>query len=204
MSQVAGMNPWLTMWSQPRSTIRALIHNRPTYRIYFLSAIFALQSFFFYLNWWSLGYSSSTYLLLTLGVVFSPLIGLVWLYFTSFVFYLTGRLLKGEAPALHLRTALAWSRVPTTLTLLMWLILIFTDPETVFIQDAATGPSSIFVNLITFILGLWSLVLLIQSLREIQHFSILRSILNILLAWLICTFAFVFLFGVIRYIYLHY
>lgn len=202
MSQIAGMNPWLTMWSQPRSTIRALIHNKPAYGIYILAAIFALQSFFFYANWWSLGLSTSTYLLLALGVILSPLLGLIWLYFTAFIFYLTGRLLKGAAPASHLRTAIAWSRIPTTITLLMWLILIFTSSDSVFIQEPTSGPSSIFVNLITFILGIWSLILLIQSLREIQSFSIGRTLFNIFLAWILSSILFILVFGLVRYIYL--
>ena len=200
MSQDASVNPWLTMWSQPKNTVRALIRSRPAYGVFYLVVIYALQGFFFYSNWWSLGLTAHFYTLLIMGVVLSPLIGLVWLYYAGFIFHLTGRWLKGRAPASHLRTAIAWSKLPYTINLLMWLVLIFMNPKSVFIQDAAEGPSSIFVNFITMILGIWSLVLLVQSVSEVQQFTVARSAANILIAWFISSIIVFFFFGLFRYI----
>ncbi|HSX11336.1 MAG TPA: YIP1 family protein [Chlamydiales bacterium] len=194
------MNPWLTMWSQPRSTIRAIVHNRPIYGVFYLAAVFALQSFFFYANWWSLGLRADYYSLLLLGVVLSPIVGVIWLYFMGWVYHFTGRWCGGHAPALHLRAALAWSNIPTSINVVLWLILIFLNPETAFIQDGG-GPSSLFINFIALILTIWSLVLLIQSLRELQTFSILRSIVNIILASLLSNVIFVLAFSLLRFLY---
>jgi hypothetical protein len=190
------------MWSQPRSTIRAIVHNKPAFGVFYLAAIYALQSFFFYANWWSLGLKTNYYALIILGVVLSPFIGALWLYFMGWVFSLSGRFLKGRAPPSHLRSAIAWSKLPTSISLLMWLILIFFTPEYVFIQGAS-GFSSIFVNFITLILGIWSLVLLIQGVREVQHFSLARSILNVFLAWLLSTAILLLAFVLMRYLYIY-
>ncbi len=198
---IAGMNPWLTMWGQPRATVRALVHSKPAYGIYLLASIYALQSFFFYANWWSLGLNTHYYTLLALGVLLSPLIGFIWLYFNAWLLHLTGRLFRGHASSASLRTALAWSNIPTSLNLLPWLIFLALDPSTAFIQDAG-GPPSIFLNLISFILAIWSLTLLIQCLRELQSFTILRSLLTILIAWILSSLTFMFIFGLLRYIYL--
>jgi signal peptidase I len=201
MPLFAGLNPWVSMWNQPRSTIRAIVHSKPAYGIYYLATVYALQSFFFYANWWSLGLNARYHLLMTLGVIFSPVIGVIWLYFTGLIFYLSGRLLKGTAPSAHLRSVIAWSSIPYSITLLMWLILIFTTPENVFIQDA-DGTSSIFVNLISLIVGIWSLVLLVQSIREIQLFSVRRSIFNVVLSWIFSAILYFVIFAVIRFLYL--
>ena len=197
MSQIAGVNPWVSMWSHPRDTIRAIVFNKPSYGVYYLATIFSLQSFFFYANWWSLGLKNHFSFILTLAIIFSPLIGLFWVFISGYIYYLTGRLLKGEAPSCHLRAAVAWSKIPTSINLLMWLVLIFMSPDFVFIQDGG-GPSSIFINLISLILGIWSLVLLIQSIREVQHFSLGRSILNVFLASIVSFILFVAIFALIR------
>lgn len=202
MSLIAGLNPWVTMWSQPRSTIRAIAHSKPAYGVYWLAAVYALQSFFFYANWWSVGLNAHFALLLALGIVLSPFMGLVWLYFMGGVYYLTGRLLKGEAPASHLRAAIAWSAIPYSIALLTWLVLIFLGTEHAFIHDSE-GTSSIFVNLIMIIVGIWSVVLLIQSIREIQQFSIGRSILNVILSGILASIIYFLLFFFLRYIYLY-
>lgn len=198
---IAGMNPWLTMWGQPRATIRALVHSKPSYGTFLLATIYALQSFFFYANWWSLGLHTHYYTLLSLGVLLSPLIGFIWLYFNAWLLYVTGQLFRGQAPSASLRTALAWSNIPTSLNLLPWLIFLALDPSTAFIQDAG-GTPSVFLNLISFILTFWSLILLIQCLRELQSFSILRSLLNIFFTWILSSITFMLIFGLVRYIYL--
>lgn len=194
---IAGLNPWISMWNQPRSTIRAIAYNRPTYGIYYLAIIYALQGFFFYANWWSLGVRTYYPFYLTLGIIASPIIGVIWLYLMGEFFYLSGRLLRGTATRRQIRSIVAWSAVPFTITLAMWLLLLFWSPEHVFIQDS--GPhSSIFVNLITLIAKVWSFVLLLQSLREIQHFSIGKSILNVLGVWVFSTILFFFVFSALR------
>ncbi len=201
MTQIAGMNPWLSIWNQPKSTIRAVVHSNPAYGVFYLSAFYALQSFFFYLNWWSVGIENSFFALLIGAILLAPLIGIVWLYYIGFIFHFTGRWLKGAAPASHLRTAVAWSKIPHAINLLIWFILIFTNSETVFIQDGG-GPSSIFVNLIALMLALWSTILLVQGLSEVQGFSTARSIANVILAWTISNTIYFLLFFLFRYFYI--
>ncbi|MBX7065725.1 MAG: YIP1 family protein [Parachlamydiales bacterium] len=194
---IAGLNPWITMWNQPRSTIRAIAFNRPTFGIYYLAIIYALQGFFFYANWWSLGVRTNYPFYLTLGIIVSPLIGILWLYLMGEFFYLSGRLLKGTATRRQLRAAVAWSALPFTITLAMWVMLLFWSPEYVFIQDS--GPhSSIFINFITLIAKIWSFILLIQSLRELQHFSTGKAILNVVGIWILSSVLFFVVFSVLR------
>ncbi len=194
---IAGLNPWLSMWSHPREVIRALAFNKPTYGIYFLSIIYTLQLFFFYANWWSLGIHSHHTLYLTLGIVLSPLIALLWLYSTGALFCLLGKVFRGIASMQQLCCAIAWSALPYSFTLVMWLFLIFASPQDAFIQGF--GPySSIFTNFITLIAKIWSLALLTQSIREVQRFSLSVSILNVAIIWLFSWILFFLSFAIIR------
>lgn len=194
------MNPWFSMWNQPRLTVRSLVQSNPKLGIYLLSSIYVLQSLFFAANWWSLALLYSHQLIITLCVLFCPFIAAGWIYYISFIYSLTGRLFKGKAKPWELRVAIAWSRVPYSITLLMWFVLIFSEPEHIFIQDSK-GPSSIFINITAFIVGLWSFALLVQSLREVQHFSLLKALSNVILAWGVSFVLFFIAFSALRYVY---
>jgi hypothetical protein len=200
MTLFSGLNPWIAMWSEPRTTIRVIVHNHSSYGIYYLAAMYALQSFFFYANWWSLGLIPHFQSILALAVAISPLLGTIWLYFTGGVYYLIGHALKGEASGRTLRAAIAWSTLPFTVSLLMWLSLFILEGSYVFIHEFM-GPSSVFVNAILIIVSIWSFVLLVQSIREVQQFSLGRSILNVLLAY-VFSFLFIIVFSTfLRYLY---
>ena len=113
----------------------------------------------------------------------------------------TGKWLEGKAPVPHLRAAFAWSKIPTSISLMMWIVLLAAHPDYVFILDAI-GPTSIFINLITWILGIWSFALLIQSVREVQSFSLGRAIINVVIAWILSMVFLFLVFSLLRYIYL--
>lgn len=188
------------MWNQPKTTTRALVYNRPTFGILYLSAIYALQSFFFAANWWSWGLYTHSYPILVAGFLLSPIIGIIWLYYMGLIYRVTGMMLRGPARSSHLRTAIAWSHIPYSISLLMWFVLFFTHVD-IFVHDA-DGPSSIFINFIALISYIWTLSLLAPSLRLLQHFSLLKAIINIFLATLLSSAVLILLFGVSRYMYI--
>jgi hypothetical protein len=195
------MAPWISMWGHPRSTIRMLVQTDPKYGLFALPLIYGLENFLFFANWWSLGLTHSVYSLLLAALMIIPPAALFWLYMGGWFLQMTGRWLGGRASAKQLRLSLAWSKIPSVASIFMWMILLSAQPDLVFIQDGG-GPSSLFINLITLILSIWSYLLLIQCLREVQKFSVGRSILNVLIFWLFLSFVGFVLFNFLRYAYL--
>jgi hypothetical protein len=198
---MGGMNPWLTMWTQPRSSIRAILQTNPKYGVLCLASIYALQGFFYFANYWSIGFSVPFYAILIAGIILSPFIGWLWVFFGGWILWFTGKWLEGKAPPVKMRAVFAWSKLPTSINLLMWFILLIAHPEYVFILDAV-GPTSIFINFITLVLGIWSLVLLIQGIREAQSFSTGRAVINMIIAWVVSTIFVFLIFSLLRYLYL--
>ncbi len=188
------------MWTRPRSTIKTIVDSNPKYGVLSLVSIFMLQNLFFYANWWSLGIKTPGWALLIGAIILSPFLGMVWVYLAGWIFHFTGRWLHGRAPASYLRAALAWSKVPAGINLLMWIVLILVDWKTAFILNGKAS-STFLINLVNLVTGIWSFILLIQSIREIQRFSISRSIINIAMGWVIY-FLIIMIFVVLfRYIY---
>jgi hypothetical protein len=170
------------MWTSPRPTIRAIVDSDPKRSFFWLAAIYSLQSILFMANYLSLGLTYNLAVILIIAIVLSPLIGAIFFYVYGWLFYISGRWLGGAAPASHVRAAFAWSKVPLLINLAMWFILLIFSTENIFIQYSA-GPSLLFINFIALISGVWCLVLLIQSLREVQGFSIGKAIGNTLLGY---------------------
>jgi len=198
---IGRINPWATMWTSPRSTIRIIVNVNPKYGVFYLAWIYALQTYLFLASYWSFGLTFSFYSILLVGIVLSPLIGWVWVYFTGWLLYLTGGWLGGQASMAHLRTAAAWSKLPSAISLLMWLILMIASTDLLFV-NGVSGPSTLFINFILFILGMWSLVLLLLSVQEVQGFAMPRTLLNIFLAWFISWIISFLVFLVLRFAYI--
>lgn len=186
------------MWSHPKQVVRTIIHSKPNYGLFSLATLYALQSLFSYANWWSIGLSHQFYTILTLGVLLSPIFGLIIAHFSSAILYLAARAFRGTAPFSHVRVALVWSWIPFSLNLLMWLILIFLSPNHVFVLDA-TGVSSVFINLISLIANIWAFVLLVQGLSEVEQFSAKRSIAVIVCSWIVMFILVVIIAMLIRF-----
>ncbi|MBF8263897.1 MAG: hypothetical protein HW387_1562 [Parachlamydiales bacterium] len=179
--QMGNANPWFSMWKKPRTTIRSIVQVNPRYGVVYLATAYALQNLFYFANVYSVGHRLGFFAVLIPMLVLAPIVGMAWLYYSGWVFYITGRWLGGIAPAVHLRAVVAWSNVPTILTVAMWCIFLLTRAESVFLFPM-TGPTLVFVNLIILILGVWTFVLFLQSLREVQGFSLGRALANLLLA----------------------
>lgn len=176
---LGGVNPWISMWAEPRSTIRAIVNTNPRIGILYLASLYVIQSFFYGFSFLHL--TSHPYLSLFLAILLSPIAGMLWLYFAGSILYLTGRLLGGHAPRSYLLAAMAWSKIPMTISLLMWFVLLIAS-QGVELLYYPQGVSSVFIFLIAFISFFWSQVLLFQSIRELQGFSVARSLVNIIIS----------------------
>lgn len=194
-------NFWASTWGHPRKSVKDLLQMQPKYGLRRLSVIFALESFFFCANWWSWGLFMEWGTIFFVSLVCSPVIGLSWLYLSGWVYSLTGRLLGGGAPALHLRAAIAWSKIPAVLSLLLWFGFLLFRREVLFVQDGG-GPSSVWVSGVATTLFIWSSILLIQSLREVQSFSWLRAFTNVSIASLMLSGIYLSLFVLGRLVYI--
>ena len=176
-------NPWFSMWLNPRRTIRYITETNPKMGFYFLASIWFLQLFFLSFSYASISLPIHPAFSIIIAIIISPIIGGLCFHFFGWLLYITGKWLKGSSDQINLRCSFAWSRIPVIVDLIMWAVLSITLLEFLF-ASKGLGPSFSFINLIAALTSIWSFVLLVLAVQEVQKFSLSKALINVILAYI--------------------
>ncbi len=186
-------NPWLKIWTQPRTTIARLLYESPTRGFWFLAIIYGFSNA---LNWFQsmmMGRHLGVMHIFTIALVLSPLWGYVGFSVWSWVVHFTGKWLKGEGTFKEIRFAYAWSCFPLIINVFLWFVLALFFGRNLF-SDLSPGSQAFthgqvgvlfLILLIRITTAIWSIVIYLNALAEVRKFSILRAIGNVVIAGLI-------------------
>lgn len=186
------INPWVSIWKRPRATILQVASEDPKRGLWMLAAIYGFLSLLNVFQAVALGYFVSLFPILFLAIVFSPLWGYLIFNVWGGIVYGVGKLLGGKAPFPLIRAAYGWSCVPFIISIFVWTILLsvfgvslFQNfPENYLVNDKEIV--LLFASLIVKVaISIWSLVIFINALSEVQQFSTVKSILNIVFSWVV-------------------
>lgn len=177
------------MWCNPRSTIRGIVERNPKQSLWILAFIYGfttlLNGFQSFPIAMRIGLIPMFAVTLVLAVVWGYVFFAIW----SWAILLTGKLFKGKASFATVRAAYAWSCVPLLGNVVLWLILVILFGSLLFFGPQPnlmlTGPQVTLLFLLLLgkvVFSIWSLVLYLQALAEVQSFSVLRSIGNVIVA----------------------
>lgn len=188
-------NPWLSIWTSPRSAIASVIKGNANQGLWILAWVYGFLSLLNAFQALDLGHAISLVPIVFLAAIFAPLWGIAIFSIWGGLVLLVGKLLKGNASFKEVRAAYAWSCVPLIASIVIWAILLAIFGLSLFQNtlNNAPMPNSQVVILFALLIGkvvfaIWSLVIFINALAEVQGFSVLRSIGNILLAWVLAAF----------------
>jgi hypothetical protein len=114
--------------------------------------------------------------------------GVISLYLGGLLLGWSGHWIGGRGTLAEIRAAMAWSRVPVIAALLLWapaLALfgreLFTSKTPILDASRPLTAAMMGFSVVEFGLGIWSLVLLLKCLGEVQGFSAWKALGNILL-----------------------
>ena len=181
-------NPFLTIWTRPRATVRGIVNTDPAFRVMPIAVIGgileALQLEFTALA----GEELNLLTILLIAVVLGPPLGLILLYTGAWIVEMSCRLLGGRADSNQVRSALAWSSVPFLATFPLWLLrlaLLGRELFTVAKPSLDSHPALAYIlaatALLELILSIWWMVVTVKALGEVQHFSAWRALSSMLL-----------------------
>lgn len=182
-------NPWISMCTEPRRTIRYIIDNQPRKHVLLLVIIHGILYSCKEVFAEKMGDEFPSWELFLSTVFIGGLGSIALLYIVSGIIKLTGKLLKGKGTMEQIRASMAWSGLPFIFasvflfpmyTLSCWEVfeISISDGETINIIEC-------FVIDVYFIAFIWELVLQCKSLGEVQGFSAWKAVLNYLLTGII-------------------
>jgi len=185
-------NPWLTIWTQPRATIARIVTQNPNRSLWLLAGIYGFCSLLNLFQSMALGSAMGSLGLLILAIILAPFYGYVSFSIWSWFVTKVGQWFKGQGNFKTVRAAYAWSAVPIMLNIPLWLLMVILFGHQLFMNfpDAHLLPSSqvllLFIILIAkVVLAIWSLVIYLNALAEVQKYSVLRAIFNVVVAGII-------------------
>ena len=192
MDVVKKQNPFLSIWFYPKKTIK--MQSAKSKRngffslcfiagLVYLSGLTQVMTLGFYMNF-----------IWTLVVIFilAILFGYVVFSLGAFFVYIVGKCMKGKGQYKDIRLAIAWSHFPLIISLLIWILLLMLYGQNIFVdfpgQLVLTENEVIFLFLIMaiqLVVYVWIIILLIQTIAEVQNFNAIKSILNLVIASLL-------------------
>ena len=198
------INPWVSIWREPRGTIKNIVNyygNKYVLTLAFLTALV------YNLN----GLNNSTFDVdITLLDIFYPVflksltLGLMAFYFYGFLLYLSGKLFKGKATQSEIYIAMAWSSIPTILGIFLWIPKLMLFGKEWFFENSELWDNelylypALFIIFIDVILLVYSTGIFIITLSEVQGFSKWKAFFNSLFVFIIIS---VLMLLIVEYLY---
>lgn len=178
--RVMNMNPWRSMWTHPRATIRMIVAENPKKSLWVLAFISGLNSLF---GFWGPIFLGGIVPLLAM-LVLAPFMGLLLFAIWSGLLLLTGRVLKGQGDFQQIRAAQAWASLPLLVVIGLNFILIMISLIMMTTSQIVMMPNAVLIlfNLAKLGFSIWSLVLFLGALAEVQRFSVIRAVGNLAMA----------------------
>jgi hypothetical protein len=185
-------NLWTSIWTEPRATIRYLINTDPSRGVLVLAILGGTAQSLSRAIEHGMGEQLSIAAILLFAGTIGPAFGVLTLYIGSYVLQWTGRWIGGEGSLTTIRTALGWANVPMVFHLAITLFMIPVLGQVLFrseeakVQLLGAGGSMAFLlyGLAALVLGIWSFVILLKGLGEVQGFSAWKAWGNVILALL--------------------
>ena len=185
-------NPWLSIWTQPRQTVRSIVKTDPKYGFLLLSAIYGLPLALDLSQNFSLGSNVPLWAILIGSLIICTLLGMIGISISTWLLHVTGRWIGGKGSFQTIRTAVAWSNVPNIVTILTKIVLLLVFGGAIFYRQFAETSFIGFqagivfiVFLIQAVASIWGFVILLQGLGEVQGFSAWKALLNVLIPFVI-------------------
>jgi hypothetical protein len=181
-------NPWLSIWTEPRKTIRFIVKTDPKLRLLVLCAIYGLPLALNLVQSFALSHVVPSWAIIIGSLVACTFLGVLGISISSWLLNFTGRWIGGKGSFQDIRAALAWSNVPNIVTILMWIVLLGVFGTQVFDKDFSNAQFVgyqagilFLVMLIETIVSIWGFIILLNALAEVQQFSIWKAILNVVI-----------------------
>ena len=186
------LNPWVSMWTKPRATIQQIVDTNPQRLVLLLAAAAGFGQALDRASINSIGDRVDWPVIFIVAAVGGPIAGLIGLYIGGALIHWTGTWIGGKTSAENIRAAIAWSSVPMLWALVLWIPELALFGQELFtaetpVIDADTTLNSAFLafGVVEVTIGIWTLIVYLKCLAQVQGFSAWKALGNSILAGLV-------------------
>ncbi len=196
------LNPWLSIWIYPRKTMRWIQQRDPDDLVIILACFAGFSEILVSASRLNLGDQIAIPVIFAMAVVLGPFMGLAGLIMISVLLWWTGSWLEGESRLNMIRAALAWSCLPIICYSVLWIPQYILLGDVLFESRVVIFGSKghlliVGFNVLRLMIVIWSIVIFLNCLSEVQKFGFWKALVNSILSVSILILAVLFLAAVI-------
>ncbi len=195
-------SPWLSIWLQPRQTMRRIAQRDPDELIILLVSFGGFSEILANASRFNLGDQISIPLIFAMAVIMGPIIGITGMFIATLLLHWTGKWLDGKSSFAMIRAAIAWSFVPIIFFSILWIpqYILLGDvlfESRVVIYGSKAHLIIVVLNVLRLVIVIWSIVIFLNCLCEIQKFPVWKAIINCFLSTIIFGIGVLFIAAVV-------
>ncbi|WP_252503054.1 Yip1 family protein [Sporosarcina sp. Marseille-Q4943] len=198
-NQSQHVNPWTSVWLHPRKTVQYVMECKTSSFVLFIVAISGVIHLLDQAVDNDLVESWNIAAILLVALIVGPIVGVVGLYIASGIYHMFSLMLGGMGTYEQTRTAYAVSEIIIVVGGIVWIpnLLILGRGNFISDYDFTMGQTAWLVIslIINFIVGIWSLVVVIATISEVHRFSAWKATLVVFLPIIILTVIVIFIVG---------
>ena len=186
------LNPWVSMWTKPRATIQQIVDTQPNHLVLLLASIGGFAQVLDNATIKSVGDKLEWPTIVLIAAIAGPFGGIIGLYLGSVLIRWAGILLGGNASSQEIRAAIAWSNVPVIWALVLWIPELalfgqelFTTETPKIDANPSLGLVLLGFSVIGSTIGIWTIVVFLKCLGQVQGFSAWKALCNAILPGLL-------------------
>lgn len=191
-SNKQSLNPWISMWVKPRATIQKIVDTNPDHLVMVLAAISGFARVLDRASMKSLGDKYEWPIIFLIAAFLGPIGGIISLYIGGALIRWAGRWIGGSASTQNIQAALAWSSVPIVWALMLWIPELALFGQELFTTETPNIDASTVLTFALFgfsaielTIGIWTMVVFLKCLGQVQGFSAWKALGNVVLAGLV-------------------
>jgi hypothetical protein len=190
--QLTDKQVFTDIWANPRMVFKYINENR--YEKYMLALLFlaGVASSIDRASLKNMGDKSSLLSIVGLSIVMGGLFGWISYYLYSAMLSWTGKWLDGQGDTKSILRVLSYAMLPSIISIVCLIPQIGFYGVEIFKSDGDISSAGIIPNILVYscmamdvVLGIWTMILCVLAISEVQKLSIGKSILNLLLPILV-------------------